>query len=181
VSGVLGVMEAEVEDAGSRDRTVVVTFGLFVTADGFVVVSGRCSCRNDAGMTGTGGGRTGSTSPGGGLEDLDSFLSADTGAVTDRRALPTLCDGKALKSDLASGREAGLVFVGFRDGPIGDDPAVSLGLTPLDGRLATSTRPSWIVRFPWCNEYSRRYSARSAQPPPTRTITRSPFSPTRRT
>jgi|ERR1700733_10701939 hypothetical protein len=157
-------------------------FGLFGVADGCVVVSGRCSFRNDAGMTGTGGGRTASDSPGGGLEDRDSFLSVDIGAVTDRRAaLPVLCDGRAPESDLVSSREEGLVFDTFMDGPIGEDPAASLAFAPLDGRLATSTRPSWIVRFPWCNEYSRRYSARSAQPPPTRTMTRSPFSPTRRT
>ena len=145
----LGVTEAEVENEGSRGRSVVVMFGLFGVADGYVVVSGRCSFRNDAGMTGTGGGRTASDSPGGGLEDLDSFLSVDIGAVTDRRVvLPILCDGRAPESDLASSREVGLVFDIFRDGPIGKDPAASLAFAPLDGRLATSTRPSWIVRFP---------------------------------
>jgi hypothetical protein len=57
--------------------------------------------------------------------------------------------------------------------------------TTREGRFWISTRSSSVLpettRRPWWLAYSRRYSPRSAQPPPTRTITRSPFSPTRRT
>jgi hypothetical protein len=181
------VMNVDVEYDGPRDRTSVARLKLFVfVVAGLVVVSDRGSSLNELGITGTGGGCTGGDRTGGGslkagLDDLEILLSADIGAVADRRAFPILSDGMVPASNPASGREVDLVFARFKDGPTGDDPAGSLAFTPLDGRLATSIRPSWIVRFPWCSEYSRRYSARSAQPPPTRTITRSPFSPTRRT
>jgi hypothetical protein len=173
-------MKVDAENDEPRGRTSVVTVGLFLVVDGLVVVLGGCS-RNEVGITGTGGGRTGGASTNAGLGDLESFLSVGIGAFVDRRTLPMLSDGRAPRSNPASGREADLVFARFKDGPTGDDPAVSVTFTPLGGRFATSRRPFWIVRFPWCSEYSRRYSARSAQPPPTRTITLSPFSPTRRT
>lgn len=59
-------------------------------------------------------------------------------------------------------------------------PVPTFMLPPLAVTPWISNLPSLTVRLPWCSAYWRRYSPRSAQPPPTRTITRS-FSPTRRT
>jgi hypothetical protein len=174
-------MKVELENDVSRDPILVVMVVLCVVPAGFAVLSGEVSSRKEVRITGTGGGRTAPASAKAGLGDLEPLLSPDIGAVADRRTLPMLSDGRAPKSNPVSGRETDLVFARFKDEPMGDDPALSFAFVPLGGKFATSKRSSWIVRFPWCKEYSRRYSARSAQPPPTRTITRSPFSPTRRT
>src|SRR3569833_146830 len=58
-----------------------------------------------------------------------------------------------------------------------DAAAVEMG-----GRSRTSIllSPPFLDRRPWWMAYSLRYSPRSAQPPPPRTMTRSPFSPTSR-
>jgi hypothetical protein len=67
-------MKVVVENEGSCDGRSVVTVKLLVVlvvvVEGLVVFPARGSSRNEVGITGTGGGRTGGASPNAGLGGL---------------------------------------------------------------------------------------------------------------